>query len=389
MDFTIKKPELIAAIDKCSVAAPGDHQNAAFNVMRVEAKKKVVRFAAVGERATVDTVSPGTVKEMGYFNVRPKHLQAVVSAMPDGEIRFTLKGTRVTAKSMAGNRKATFESHATDIFSIDDPGQGAPWVEIDARELTRVLKIVKPFSVWEDRNDPEICLLVPTPRGVDVFACNGHQLAIVESSIRIEGAEPAPIKLPSQAVDVLFQMVNIDDKVRIFSDERRVYLENGDTLVSAALPALYPFENNHQNFTDLLKGIGPENHRDPGPVFDPGLLLSGVKSVMSLGGFASQDERKKGISVRVRFGQDTVRTELALGDADGADEFPVVTGDGELESLVDSVYLTKVLNALGSTPNVKVYHGGNDVMLILQAQGIACGCVKKMDQAAINAALGK
>ncbi len=377
MDFTIKRAEILAAIDKCSVATPGGHQNAAFDMMRVEAKgQKKARFAAVGERASVDTVGEAKVKATGSFLVRPKHLRDIASAMPDGEVRFSLKGTRVTVQSLNSKRKATFESSVVDIFNIDDPGKEAAWIEVDAPELVRALKLVKPMAAWEDRDDPIISLLIPTERGLDVFGSNGHLIALAETNIRTEGV--GPIQLPSQAVDVLMQMVGVDDRVRIFADERRVYLENCDTLVSAALPMSYPFAATHAQYIGFLKGTTDGMERSPGPTFDPSLLLSGVKSVLSLGGFASTEERKKGMWIRLHFGLDSVEVDLALGVADARDEFPVTESGGEIEVHVDSSYLLKVFGVLGGVPVVKAYLTHDEIVIVFQAKGLVIGILTKV-----------
>jgi len=370
MDFVIKREEILAAIDKCAIAIPDTHQNAAFNVMRVEAKanKKKVRFATVGDRAAVDTVGEAKIKEPGHFNVKPKHLRDIAGAMPDGEVQFSLKGTRVTVKSMISKRKATFESSAVDIFNIDDPGKDAAWAEVNAPELNRALRLVHAASQTDDSN-PVASLLIMTERGVNVFGCNMHLLALVESSLRIEG--PEHIVLPQQACAVLTQMADYDDKVRIFADDRRVYLENCDTLVSAALPAGYRFTTTHQHLTALF--TAPE--RVAGPTLDQSLLLQGVKSVLALGGFRSDDERKKGFSIDLSVGPGQVVVELALGAADARDEFGCSDEGAELTCRINSDYLLKTLGALSGYGPLRAYQNQN--MFILQTQGVSYGIMQQ------------
>lgn len=363
MDFTINKIDLLAAIDKCSVAVPRDHQQVAFSIMRVETKKKTVRFAAVGEVCTVDTVVEGQVKTPGFFTVRPKHLRDLAASMPDGRIQCLLKGTRVTVKSLVSSRKASFESHTTELFTIEDPGKEAPWVEVNAKELERGLRIVRPSATWEDRPDPTVSLLIPTERGVDVFGSNGYMVALVETSLRIDGVPP--IQLPEEVVDVLFQMSGDDENVRIFSNERRVYLENCDTLVTSALPANYVFLTNHVHAIAHMK----DTDRVAGATFNPALLLQGVKSVLSAAGFASADEKKVGMSIHLKIGT-SVQVRLALGDADAQDEFDVVEAGTEMEFTVSSAHLLKLLSGLSGVDIVKVYQSDNKI--ILQSQGILC-----------------
>jgi len=376
VDFTIKRIDLLAAIDKCAIAVPGDHQNSAFNVVRVEGKgKKKVKLSVVGERAAVDTVVEAEVKEPGFFNVLPKRLRDIAASMPDGKVQFSLKGTRVTVKSGAGSRRATFESHLVDLFSVDDPGRDAPWITVDAKELERALRLIKPMAASRFSDALSVSLLIATERGLDVFGCNDHLIGLIETSIRVDSKET--IQVPAQAAEVLFKMTDIDENVRLLMTPSRVYLENCDTLVSAALPAKYTYETTYPMFIGYLKGTDG-NKRIAGPTFDPALMKSGVRSVLALGGFANKDERDKGMNVHLHLGSDTVKIELALGIADAKDEFGVVSSEGELTSVVDSGYLLSILGSLDASTQVKAYHTHDDLMLVLQSQGIAVGLMKKV-----------
>ncbi len=261
-----------------------------------------------------------------------------------------------------------------ELFSVEDPGKDAPWIEVDAKELQRALLLAKPMSIWEDRPDPAITLLVPTDAGMHVFACNNYLIAKIDTSIRITGV--GPIQLTQQAVEVLTMMTDIDENVRLFSNERRVYLENCDTLITAALPVTYPYAATHQKYVDYISGTDG-NVRQPGPSFKPALLLSGVKSVLALAGFASSDERKKPLSVVLKM-SDVVQTELALSEADAKDEFGVEAIDGDLTAIVDSGYLLRMLGSLTTTPVVKAHMTHDGIMVVLQAQGLTFGVMTKV-----------
>ncbi len=373
MDFTIAKEELLAALEKCIVAVPGDHHSAAFNVVRVEARRKNIRFVGVGEAAAVDAISPATeIKEAGTFNVRPQRLRDIASSMPRGGIRVSLKGTRVTVKSAISSRKATFEHHVVDPYKVEDPGKEAPWIDVDAKELARALRIAKSASHWEDRNDPDVTLLLPTERGVDVFGCNMYLITLVESSLRFDGDV---VMIPRPISESLAQMIDNDDKVQLFSDARRVYLQNCDTLVSAALPASNPFVGGHGHMISILKSTD----RVVGPVFDPQLMLAGVKAVLVAAGFANQEERKKGSAVRLRLG-DTALVEMAVGVADARDEFGCIQPGADIDVLIGSDYLLKMLGSLEGYGEARAcfYEG----IFILQTQGIICGAMTRKDPGA-------
>ena len=364
MDFSITKEDLLAAIDKCILAVPDPkHPTEAFRVMTVDASKnKTARFAATGEFCSVDTVTEAEIKGKGTFNVKPKHLRDIAASMPAGRMSLSLKGTRVTVKSLVSSRKATFEHHTVDAHKIQDPGKEAAWVEVKSRELARALRIAKAAYPWEGR--PDMALLIPTERGLDVFGSNGQLIALIETNIRVEATEN--IELPGPLIESLFHMVGDDDNVRLFSDGRRVYLENCDTLVSGPLPAEYPFRTNYMHAIANCK----DKDRVSGPVFDPTPLLQGVKSVLAAGGFANEDERKKGMAIDLTLGTDTVVIELKVGDADARDEFDCIRSGAELIYRIDAGYLLKILGSIGDVKEVQAF--GTEVALVLQTQGLIC-----------------
>lgn len=369
MDFSIDKPDLIAALDKCVLAVPdAKHPTEAFRVMTVSAKKKSVRFAAVGELCTVDTVAPvNDVKTPGAFVVYPKQLHAFVSHLPPGKVRFTMKGTRVTVQS--GKRKSSFENLTIEVSQIDDPGQGAPWVEVRASELVRTLKMVKAASTWDESGKPVNSFLVPSPAGLQVYGCNGYLITLVQSSMQVDGP---PIQVPATAVAVLQLMTDDDDKVRILSDGRRFYLENCDTLVSAPLNV----DPGMQQHPHMIALIEDEKESLRGPTFDLKLLQDGIKAILSGAGFAGDLDKKgsRGYQIKAHFGQ-TVRLELALSNADTKDEFDVVDTGADLDFYLGSAFLDQLLKSLSGIERVRAIRNSN--LLLLRSQGVIAGIMEE------------
>jgi hypothetical protein len=373
VDFTISKENLLAAIDKCSLAADDKSPTEAFKVMTVDAsKKKTVRFAAVGEYCSVDTVAPAEMKTSGTFNVRPKHLRNIASSMPPGKIQLSMKGSRVTVKSLVSSRKASFEHHVIDIHHIEDPGKDAAWITVDSQELVRGLHAIKAASTWINRSDPDGCLLIPTERGLNIFGCNMYLLAQIETSIRVEGP---PIIMPATASAVLSLMAPDDANVNIFADEKRVYLENADTLVSAPLFD-YKFAQNHGLFLGMLT----DTANVTGPALSLPTLAQGVKAVLACSSFAGEQEKDSsyGSYLRLSFGSSAV-VALDLASADAKDEFDVIRPGADIDCFVSSNLLGQMLASFGSATEAQVLLAVHDptVMLVLRTQGITYGLMTK------------
>lgn len=378
MDFTIDRAELLAGIDKCAlVAADAKHATEAFRLMTVHAtnkKKEKVRFTAVGEFASVDTVGKATIQTAGSFNALPGHLHAVVSAMPPGGIQFTMKETRVTAKSLVAKRKTSFESHSLEVKAVEDPGASAPWQEVDAQELVRALAVVKNASTWIGRSDPVASLLLPGEGGLKVFGCNMYMLALVETTIRMDGP---PIIMPAAASSVLSLMAPIDANVKIFADQHRVYLENCDTLVSARLFE-YVFLKTHEHLLTMFTETTTK-----GPTFALDKLTAGVKSLHGLGSFAGASERNDyGFALRATFGE-TVRVGLDLAAAGGHDEFDVIKPGAEIDVHLWSNHFEKVLASFADAElkDTQALLATNppSQLLVLRTKGITYGLMTKKE----------
>ncbi len=375
MDFIIDRSDLLAAINKCQLATDSKHPTEAFRLMLVESKKKTVRFAASGERASVATVAKSEIKAQGSFIVSPSRLHDIASAMPQGRIQVSLKGERVTMKSLVSSRKATFQRYAGELRAVEDPGKEAPWQEADSRELANALRMVKHASAWDGRDDPTVSLLIPTDRGLDVFGCNSYLVSLVETKIRIDGS---PIQVPEVTASVLALMTETDDQVRIFSDGVRTYLETCDTIVSALLaapdsPHGYKFHGDMLAF--ILKTLRGDNVA--GPVVSTTQLHQGFKSVMALSGFARDNEKgARGFQVHAVFGSDTVVIDLGFSEADARDEFDVVKSGAELEFWLSSQFMDKMLGSLSGVEQVQALRAEN--MLLLRSQGVISGIMEEV-----------
>jgi hypothetical protein len=374
MDFTINKDDLLAAIDKCSIAVPDPkHPTEAFQIMLVDAsKKKSVRFAAVGEFCSVDTVTEGQIKTSGSFNVKPKQLRDVAASMPPGQVQLSMKDSRVTIKSVGSKRKASFASHTMEIRPVKDPGRAAAWKTVSAPELLRGLRVAKAASTWHGKTEPAASLLIPTERGLDIFGCNMYLLTEVQTSIRIDGD---PIVLPATLSALLAQMASSDENVNIFVDQHRVYLENCDTLVSAQLFE-YKFLSNFKMFLDLLS----DSKNTVGPTVSLSQLTQGTKSVLSCVSFAGDKEKDSdyGVQLHAVFG-DSVSIAVDLADADAKDEFPAVTPGADIDCYVSSRLFEHMLGSFVGVEQVQVLRAehGSTILLVLRCQGITYGLMTK------------
>lgn len=371
MDFTIKKVELLYAISKCELATDNKHQNVAFRMMRVEARSGHVQFIAVGKMCSVDTAGRAEVKVKGMFNVSPQRLRDIAQSMPDGGIRISLKGTRVTVQSDSSKRKATFESHTVDVYHVDDPGQGAPWVEVDSRELVRALKTTRFAAKFEDSDKPAVSLLVPTESGLKAFGCNGHLLTIADTKIKETFNET--IRFPEKAVEILSLVSSVSDFVRLYTTDARLYLESDDTLVSAMLP-----QYERANQVRLFMGMMDNTENPRGPTVRLQQLQSGAKSVLAATGFAGSGEKgSRGYQLKMHLGNDGVKIGLSLSEADSMDEFDVTRdGDSDIDVLVSSSLFDKLMSSIASAESVdevQSFLASDGLMLAFRSQGIVSG----------------
>ena len=372
MDFTIKKENLLGCISKCEQEADPKHVTAAFRVMRViTGKKGQVKFASVGEFCSVDTVAiSDEIKEQGSFNVAPQRLRDIVNGMPDGKIRISMKGTRVTVSS--GKRRANFENNTVDAYTIDDPGKNAQWLEMESRKLVAALKRVRGSAQWiDDTSKPTVMILIPTEAGLQAYGCTGYTLTIVDTNMRVDCER---MKVPSKAADLLALMSEDDDKVRVIYTDSRIYLENCDTLVSAMVP-----EYGAMAQVDLILDMIRDTSHPRGPSFNVSKMRTGLKSVLAATGFASSNDKgSRGYQVRLHLGRNEISMRLNLSEADATDEFDPTQGPDDdaiqdLDVLVSSTLFDKVLSSLDGTDEVQSLLMSHGMMITFRSGGIISG----------------
>ncbi len=255
MKFEADRADLVAALSKCLLATDPKSPHTAFKACQLETDgQDQVRFITSTETMAVDTVIPATVTEPGKFILSPHKLADMISAMPKGAIKLhEAKGDTLTVKTGAMKRGYSLHRLACEMHPIGDtPGIG---IKLGSKELLEAWDIIQP-SVPTDEVDfrvPPAAALTVLNSSFALSAGCGRSLGrttreVEPKTIAPDGTEgkpkePIAMKLPSRAFGVLRKMVADDERVTLYSDDRRVYLENGDTLAgvnlhAAELPAI-------------------------------------------------------------------------------------------------------------------------------------------------------
>lgn len=360
MDFTIQRAALLGAISKCAIAIEkSKNPILAFTVMLVETREDgTVRFAAAGERCSVDTTALADVKKPGMFRVSPSAFKDVIDKMPPGTIQISLNAKfRVTVKSKVSNRSFSFADRNIDIQRIEDPGPDAAWLTVRCSDVLAAFAHVKYSSVWiyEDGRDG-FWLVRDEPLAV-AFATNNYTVSIVSTGIRMPQGEP--VFLPLLALDALALMAVDDQEVRLFQDERKLYIESRDTLVSAALsmaPQLVGL------YGQMKQWMTPSN-ATPGPTIKVALLRDALRAVLASSRFGESTREGRGERVHLALTPGSARLEIVRSEADAFDEFDTDEPGSPMDFYLSSVHLDGALASIGSVESVQVLKIHNAVLL--------------------------
>ncbi len=255
MKFEADRADLVAALSKCLLATDPKSPHTAFKACQLETDgQDQVRFITSTETMAVDTVIPATVIEPGKFILSPHKLADMIAAMPKGAIKLhEAKGDTLTVKTGAMKRGYSLLRLTCEMHPIGDtPGTG---ITLGSKELLEAWDIVQP-SVPTDEVDyrvPPAAALTVTKsdfalsggcgRSLSKITCEASPKTLAPDGTKGIPKQPIAMKLPSRAFGVLRKMIADDERVTLYSDDRRVYLENGDTLAgvnlhAAELPAI-------------------------------------------------------------------------------------------------------------------------------------------------------
>jgi DNA polymerase III sliding clamp (beta) subunit (PCNA family) len=297
MKVILNRKPLLKLLDRCLPAAQdGTLPHGKTVLLTAEKQPDQLRLSAVGIALAVDTCHVAQVDSVGSVLVEALRLRSLIEAMPDeAAVTLALGKERLTVQ--AANRRYTVSTMDVSAFpSIPEIPDGntfdettpaaaavptggafaAPHNEtpylIPCDALAQVLEATQ-FAMDDAKEHEHLngVLLTLSPGQLHGVALNGHCAA--ESTLRCSVIGQTDLFVPHSIQRSILSLCGENKNLRCDKDERRLYIETDDTLLSVALPAA-PFPNWSELSARLIY--------DPVCAIDGDLFARAVKAMLTV-----------------------------------------------------------------------------------------------------------
>jgi DNA polymerase-3 subunit beta len=340
--LTVKRKDILSALDRCAATDQKATVGAAFAGM----VQITANLAHTGESAqlfatdltlSVDTAIVAKVEGAGSTGVNAKRLAAVIGTFVEGDVELQVDGTQLKV-SGPGQRRYSLPTIAANEFpTAPETMSNMPSFMVAADTLRSLIAAVK-HAMPTDDDKPFLhgVRLEGTKDGVlESVATDGHRLATMKTTVdppvELEGM------IPRSMVKLVETLCANEKRLTLISDEKRVYIETPDTLVSSLVAeGLYP------PWRDLLAGA---EGKCIGKVA-PADLTAAIKGVL-----AASDAKDAAVRICLAepFDALQVHLETKTTPTRAVDQVPLDSEEEEaLETWYDPRYL---LDAAAAAPS--------------------------------------
>jgi DNA polymerase III sliding clamp (beta) subunit (PCNA family) len=213
----------------------------------------------------------------------------------------------------------------------DTPKDG---IALNSKELLSAWDIIAPSVPTDEvewRTPPAAALTVTK----DGFALCGGSGRSISKNIRAgKFKQPAAAVMPLRAFSVLREMVDDDERLTVYSDDKRVYLENSDTLAAIGLHAgtLPPLDVVIEHYQKAVPG-------SPRAELPADLLVGALRAV------SLPLDKSAAVALHLEESSITLSTESDEGTAE--EELAVQQASGEFAAKVNAATAISILKPLG------------------------------------------
>jgi DNA polymerase-3 subunit beta len=272
MKVIVNRTQLLRLLDRCADATKdGSLTHGRSVLLSAEQQPDQLRMSAISVNLAVDTCHLGKVDRAGDLLVNAPRLQSLVQAMPDGtDVTLAFSGERLQVT--AANRRYSIATLQRDLFP---PIPDSPENKIPLLIPTDALGNAMEYTEFAVDNSPThehlFGVQLRLSRGLlEGTAFNGH--CAVRTSTKCDVVGQGELFVPHPMQRTLKALCNENKSLRCDKDERRLYVETDETLLSVLLPPT-AFPNSEHVFGMFC---------DPVCAVDGDLLARALKAMLTV-----------------------------------------------------------------------------------------------------------
>jgi DNA polymerase-3 subunit beta len=344
MEFTAKKSDLLRELDLAQGVVEKKTTIPILSNLLLEAGDGSVRLSATDLELGIMSRCPAKVKKEGSGTVPARRLVDIVRSLPEADVKFKILENHWVQLTC---ERSSFKlvGMARDNFPALPPVPASLATLPGAALATLIKRTSFAVSSEESRYTLNGALLSLKPEMVMMVATDGHRLALVERTVKVEGlSNELKILVPRKAMSELERLLGQagdDAQVEISKDDSHLFFSVGERiLISRLLTGQFP------NYEAVLPKETPRMAELEREAF-----TSAVRRVALL-----SDERSH--AIRLRLVKDQLELFSTSGEYGEAQEaIDAVYSQDDIEIGFNHQYLLDFLNVLS---------GGGKIRLELQ-----------------------
>jgi DNA polymerase-3 subunit beta len=348
MKLTVKRKDILGALERCAQTDVKGAVYAFGGMVQITAAKPETggsaQLYANDLQLSIDTAIAADVESPGATGVNAKRLAAVISTFGDGKIDLRLEGTALEVRG-PGQRRYSLPTIAAEEFpAAPEPADGATRFTVVGKALASLIGPVHHAVPPDDDRPPLSGVRLEGSKGVlESVATDGHRLA----TARVEIDPPAEFEsmLPRSMVRLAERLCQAEETLTVISDERRVYVETPDTLVSSLVPG-----GDYPPWRELVSGA---NGKALGKVIRDELIAA-IRGVL-----AASDSREASLRLCLVDPFDAIQIHLEAKSANRAVDQVSLDSDDPVafETFYDARFLLDAAQAAPSDLRLKLIDG--------------------------------
>jgi DNA polymerase III subunit beta len=236
MEFSVKKFDLLAELELTQGVVERKTTIPILSNLLFEAKGNRLSITATDLELSIRTSCDAKVKKEGSGTIPAKKLYDLVRLLPDEEIRFKLIENH-WIQIVSDRKSYKLVGMSKENFPAL-PGFPHALVKIPAALLNDLIaKITFAISLEESRYTLNGALLVLKPDSVTMVATDGHRLAMVENTHKLEGlSAEVRVLVPKKAMTEIQRLAADSDDVAsadFAQDESHLFFQIGRRLLTS------------------------------------------------------------------------------------------------------------------------------------------------------------
>jgi len=241
MKIVASKTNLVNAIRRACCAVSSRPLVPVMNNILFSAKGDKLWLNATDNEISVSTCLPALIEEEGETTLPAKKIQAIVSALPEGDVFIESDSENISTLTC---QKSFYKIHGLDAADFPRPSETVydTTFEMKLRDLTRgIAKVSYAKSMDETRKQLNGVVLSIRSGMMTIAATDGRRLALVENPLEDDQAKDGDYILPNKAANELSKCIDEGEKVKISLNKAEVsFVTESTTLITKLVEGVYP-----------------------------------------------------------------------------------------------------------------------------------------------------